>query len=167
MTKKIKGRADGSRSRAFSDRMRERNPSFEPHAYRQLTGTDLVTSKIGYGSYRVDHRFDEHTASLRRAIQAGCNLIDTSSNYTDGGSETLIGNVLSDQISAGQIKRSEIIVVSKVGYIQGQNLDEAMRREGERRSLARSCQVYGRLLALHSSRTSLRISGSAVRTGCN
>ena len=131
MTKKIKGRADGSRSRAFSDRMRERNPSFEPHAYRQLTGTDLVTSKIGYGSYRVDHRFDEHTASLRRAIQAGCNLIDTSSNYTDGGSETLIGNVLSDQISAGQIKRSEIIVVSKVGYIQGQNLDEAMRREGE------------------------------------
>ena len=131
MTEKTKGHADGSRSRAFSDRMRERNSSFEPDAYRRLTGTDLVTSKIGYGSYRVDHRFDEHTASLRKAIQAGCNLIDTSSNYTDGGSETLIGNVLSDQISAGKIERSEIIVVSKVGYIQGQNLDEAMRREGE------------------------------------
>ena len=131
MTEKIIGRADASRSLAFADRMREQNPSFEPDAYRRLTGTDLITSKIGYGSYRVDHRFDEHTASLRRAIQAGCNLIDTSSNYTDGGSETLIGNVLSDQISAGQIERSEIIVVSKVGYIQGQNLDEAMRREGE------------------------------------
>lgn len=131
MTEKIIGRADASRSLTFADRMRERNPSFEPDAYRRLTGTDLITSKIGYGSYRVDHRFDEHTASLRKAIQAGCNLIDTSSNYTDGGSETLIGNVLSDQISTGQIERSEIIVVSKVGYIQGQNLDEAMRREGE------------------------------------
>ena len=131
MNGKLKGRADASKSRAFADRMRERNPSFEPAAFRQLTGTDLTASKIGYGSYRVDHRFDEHTASLRNAIQAGCNLIDTSSNYTDGGSETLIGNVLTDQIAAGQIERSEIIVVSKVGYIQGQNLDEAMQREGE------------------------------------
>lgn len=131
MNTKIKGCADASKSRAFADRMRERNPSFEPDAFRQLTGTDLTASKIGYGSYRVDYRFDEHTATLRKAIQAGCNLVDTSSNYTDGGSETLIGNVLSDQISTGQIERSEIIVVSKVGYIQGQNLDEATRREGE------------------------------------
>ena len=131
MNEKIPGRADASKSRAFADRMRERNPSFEPDAFRQLTGTDLTSSKIGYGSYRVDHRFDEHTASFHKAIQAGCNLIDTSSNYTDGGSETLIGNVLSKQIAEGKIERSEIIVVSKVGYIQGQNLDEAMRRERE------------------------------------
>ena len=131
MNAKIMGCADATNTQAFADRMRERNPSFEPAAFRQLTGTDLTTSKIGYGSYRVDHRSEEHTATLREAIQAGCNLIDTSSNYTDGGSETLIGNVLSEQISEGQIERSEIIVVSKVGYIQGQNLDEAMRREGE------------------------------------
>lgn len=131
MNAKIKGCADTSKTQAFAKHMRECNPSFEPAAYRQLTGTDLITSKIGYGSYRVDHRFDEHTASLHKAIQAGCNLIDTSSNYTDGGSETLIGNVLSEQIAAGEIARNEIIVVSKVGYIQGQNLDEAMRRERE------------------------------------
>ena len=131
MNAKITGCADAPNTRKFADRMRECNPSFEPVAFRQLTGTDLTTSKIGYGSYRVDHRFDEHTASLRNAIQAGCNLIDTSSNYTDGGSETLIGNVLSEQIADGKIKRSEIIAVSKVGYIQGQNLDEAMRHERE------------------------------------
>ena len=132
MNVKIEGCADAPNTQAFADRIRECNSSFEPEAFRQLTGTDLTTSKIGYGTYRVDHRFDEHSETLRKAIQAGCNLIDTSSNYTDGGSETLIGNVLSEQISAGQIERSEIIVVSKVGYIQGQNLDEAMRREGER-----------------------------------
>ena len=131
MNAKITGCADALNTRAFADRIRTLNPSFEPEAFRQLTGTDLTSSKIGYGSYRVDYRFDEHTASLRKAIQAGCNLIDTSSNYTDGGSETLIGNVLSEQIAEGKIERSEIIVVSKVGYIQGQNLDEAMRRERE------------------------------------
>ena len=131
MNVKIEGCADAPKTQAFADRMRECNSSFEPEAFRQLTGTDLTTSKIGYGTYRVDHRFDEHSDTLRKAIQAGCNLIDTSSNYTDGGSETLIGNVLSEQISAGKIERSEIIVVSKVGYIQGQNLDEAMRREGD------------------------------------
>ena len=131
MNAKIKGCADALKTRAYADRMRECNPSFELAAFRQLTGTNLTTSKIGYGSYRVDHRFDEHSASLQKAIQAGCNLIDTSSNYTDGGSETLIGNVLSGQIAERTIERSEIIVVSKVGYIQGQNLDEAMRRERE------------------------------------
>ena len=131
MNAKTTGCADAPKTRAFADRMQERNPSFEPEAFRQLTGTDLTTSKIGYGSYRVDHRFDKHTASLHKAIQVGCNLIDSSSNYTDGGSETLIGNVLSEQIAEGKIERSEIIVVSKVGYIQGQNLDEAMRRERE------------------------------------
>ena len=131
MNVKIEGCADAPKTQAFADRMRECNSSFEPEAFRQLTGTDLIASKIGYGSYRVDHRFDEHSDTLRKAIQAGCNLIDTSSNYTDGGSETLIGNVLSEQISEGKIERSEIVVVSKVGYIQGQNLDEAMRREGD------------------------------------
>ncbi|MDE0300248.1 MAG: aldo/keto reductase [Candidatus Poribacteria bacterium] len=131
MNTKITGCADALNTRKFADRIRERNPSFEPEAFRQLTGTDLTTSKIGYGSYRVDHRFDEHAATLHEAIQSGCNLIDTSSNYTDGGSETLIGNVLSEQIAGGKIERSEIIVVSKVGYIQGQNLEEAMRRERE------------------------------------
>ncbi len=131
MNAKITGCADSPNTRKFADRMRERNPSFEPEAFRQLSGTDLTTSKIGYGSYRVDYRHGEHTATLREAIQAGCNLIDTSSNYTDGGSETLIGNVLSEQIAEGKFERSEIIVVSKVGYIQGQNLDEAMRRERE------------------------------------
>jgi len=45
----------------------------------------------GFGGYRVDDETPEHGEALRRALLAGCNLIDTSTNYTDGGSETLIG----------------------------------------------------------------------------
>lgn len=129
MTTKIAGYADRTATQNFAERMQARYPSFEPTAYRPLTGTEVITSKLGYGSYRVHYQSDEHVATLRAAIEAGCNLIDTSSNYTDGGSETLIGNVLRDMIAAKDIQRDEIIVVSKVGYLQGQNLDEAVRRD--------------------------------------
>lgn len=126
---KITGYATPKATLTFADRMRTRYPSFEPSAYRPLAGTDLITSKVGYGSYRVHNQSEEHVATLKKAIEAGCNLIDTSSNYTDGGSETLIGDVLRDLIAAEKIRREEIIVVSKVGYMQGKNLDEAMQRE--------------------------------------
>ena len=129
MNSNITGHATSQATQGFADRLNAHNSSFEANAYRRLTGTDLITSKIGYGSYRVHDQNEEHVETLESAIEAGCNLIDTSSNYTDGGSETLIGNVLRKMISANKIKREEIIVVSKVGYMQGQNLDQAQQRE--------------------------------------
>lgn len=129
MKSKIAGRATPEATMAFAGRMRARYPSLEPSAYRPLPGTNLVTSKVGYGSYRVHNQSEEHVATLKNAIEAGCNLVDTSSNYTDGGSETLIGDVLRGLIEAQTIRREEVIVVSKVGYMQGKNLDEAVQRE--------------------------------------
>ena len=92
-------------------------------AYRALGRTGLVTSSLGFGSYRIDSRTPEHTAALEKAILGGINLIDTSANYTDGSSETCIGNVLARH------RREEIIVVSKAGYVQGQTLTMARARE--------------------------------------
>ena len=129
MTPKITGHATSQVTQAFADRLNAQNPSFEANAYRRLTGTDLITSKIGYGTYRVHDQNEAHVETLESAIEAGCNLIDTSSNYTDGGSETLIGVVLQKMISASKIQREEIILVSKVGYMQGQNLEQAQQRE--------------------------------------
>ena len=74
-------------------------------------------SKIGFGGYRISISSEEHTKALENAIDAGVTLIDTSSNYTDGDSERLIGKVLSEK------PRSTPFIVSKVGYIQGQNLE--------------------------------------------
>ena len=129
MNSNITGHATSQATQDFADRMNAHNPSFEANAYRRLIGTDLITSKIGYGTYRVHDQNETHTETLETAIEAGCNLIDTSSNYTDGGSETLIGNVLQKMISANKIKREDIILVSKVGYMQGQNLEQAQQRE--------------------------------------
>jgi aryl-alcohol dehydrogenase-like predicted oxidoreductase len=57
------------------------------------------------------------------------NLVDTSTNYTDGGSERLVGRVVGDAIRRGRIAREEIVVVSKIGYVQGENLALAQARE--------------------------------------
>lgn len=129
MNSKITGHATSQATQTFADRMNAHNSSFEPNAYRRLAGTDLIASKIGYGTYRVHDQNEAQVETLESAIEAGCNLIDTSSNYTDGGSETLIGNVLQEMISDNKLKREEIIVVSKVGYMQGQNLEQAQERE--------------------------------------
>jgi hypothetical protein len=104
---------------------------FPALTHKPLGKTGLMISASGFGAYRIDYRVHEHFESLEYAISGGINLIDTSSNYSDGGSEILIGNVLGEMINAGKIKREEIVVVTKGGYIQGKNLENAKQKEVE------------------------------------
>ena len=97
--------------------------------YTPVGSTALTTSRIGFGGYRIDIDTDEHRQALVKALSEGCNLIDTSTNYADGGSERLIGSVLADLIKKRELTREEVIVVSKIGYVQGQNLKRAEARE--------------------------------------
>ena len=85
-------------------------------------------SCLGFGGYRVEERDGDHRAALAAALQSGVNLIDTSTNYTGGSSETLIGQVLADLVGRSELARDEIIVVSKVGYVQGVDLEHARER---------------------------------------
>lgn len=103
-----------------------------PLAYDDMDGTGLLVSQAGFGCYRVDETDPEHEKSLRKALLSGINLIDTSSNYGDGGSERLVGAVLRDLISSGDVSRESVVVVSKVGYLQGQNyqLSQERKRRG-------------------------------------
>jgi aryl-alcohol dehydrogenase-like predicted oxidoreductase len=86
--------------------------------------TGLLISPVGFGGYRIGGRIDEqeHEAALRQALSSGCNLVDTSTNYGDGESERLIGRVLAD------VPRDSVVVVSKVGYVQGENQRLARNR---------------------------------------
>lgn len=97
-----------------------------------LGATDLWVSRIGFGCYRV-HEFEpEHRLALQNALLSGCNLIDTSGNYMDGSSERLVGDVLNDLIETGRLQREEVVVVTKAGYVQGENLREAKERAATR-----------------------------------
>ena len=98
------------------------------HHFVISPGTGLRLSGLGFGCYRVDARQTAHVAALDAAIEAGCNVIDTSTNYTDGQSERLVGHVLAQRIRAGVLARDECVVVSKIGYAQGENLELAVRR---------------------------------------
>lgn len=102
---------------------------FKDMKYKKLGKTGLTVSICGFGSYRIDYRVKEHQAALEYALKSGINLIDTSANYSDGGSETLIGRVVNSMIGNNELVRNDIVIVSKGGYIQGGNMLKAKERE--------------------------------------
>ena len=73
----------------------------------------MTFSNIGFGSYRISNKIEQHYTSLRKALSEGINLIDTSANYADGESEILIGRVLKDMINENIISRKDITLVTK------------------------------------------------------
>ncbi len=89
----------------------------------------VLVSQVGFGGYRIHDSVQEHHEALLIALQSGVNLVDTSANYTDGGSETLIGNVLGEVTR--KFPRDHFVLVSKAGYVQGQNLIEAQSRQAQ------------------------------------
>jgi aryl-alcohol dehydrogenase-like predicted oxidoreductase len=102
--------------------------------YQPLGVDGVRVSQAGFGCYRVDVSVEEHRQALKQALEQGINLIDTSANYTDGGSEELVGVVLQEMIKEGQITREEVVIVSKVGYLQGQNYRVSQERKKEGRA---------------------------------
>jgi aryl-alcohol dehydrogenase-like predicted oxidoreductase len=92
----------------------------------------LMVTPLGFGGYRIDVSVQSHHEALGKALSSGINLVDTSANYADGGSEALIGSVLSSLIHAQKIKRDQVVIVSKAGYLQGQNyaLSQNKKKEG-------------------------------------
>ncbi len=92
-------------------------------AYNELGPRKLYVSQAGFGCNRVSGGVRAHANALTRALSRGVNLIDTSTNYADGGSEILVGKILDGLFKAGSLERQQVVVVSKVGYLQGRNLD--------------------------------------------
>ncbi|MFT7586508.1 MAG: aryl-alcohol dehydrogenase-like predicted oxidoreductase [Cellvibrionaceae bacterium] len=93
----------------------------------------LTISAAGFGTYRTTISNNGHRQALLHAVQNGINLIDSSSNYGDGGSEELVGSVIEELIEQGQLQRENIVVVTKGGYLQGQNFAISQQRKTELR----------------------------------
>lgn len=126
--------ATAAGTKRFFEKLKTLNPEGAfPLPPTRLGRTGLMVSRVGFGGYRIHEHDPDHREALKAAIQSGVNLIDTSSNYTDGSSERLIGNVLLDLINDGVAKRDELVIVTKAGFIQGAALNEAkkMKTRGE------------------------------------
>jgi len=98
-------------------------------------------SKIGFGGYRISKFSNEHLQALEHAIDLGCNLIDTSSNYVNGESELLIGEVVS------KLKK-QVFIVTKAGYINSQN--ENINQVAERINISKEDIVQTHEGTFHS-----------------
>ena len=92
-------------------------------AYNAIGPDRLHVSQAGFGCYRISTGVRVHAAALAQALQSGINLIDTSTNYADGGSERLVGDVLQRMLDNSSLSRDQVVIVSKVGYLQGENLN--------------------------------------------
>jgi aryl-alcohol dehydrogenase-like predicted oxidoreductase len=89
-----------------------------PDNFRPMLG--LAVSSLGIGTYlgEEDAATDAAYAdALRAGLSGGINLIDTAVNYRGQRSERVIGQVLAEMVAAGKIRREEVVVATKGGYL--------------------------------------------------
>jgi diketogulonate reductase-like aldo/keto reductase len=72
---------------------------------------------LGLGSWRMGEAKRTRAAevaAVREAVQLGYRLFDTAEMYGEGGAESLLGEALNGAITAREVRRDELFVVSKV-----------------------------------------------------
>ena len=85
--------------------------------FRQAHGLSL--SSIGIGTYLGNHddaTDEQYCQAIIRAVESGCNVIDTAINYRCQRSERAIGAALKELVARG-FERSEIVIASKAGFL--------------------------------------------------
>jgi diketogulonate reductase-like aldo/keto reductase len=72
---------------------------------------------LGLGTWRLGESKrtrDAEIAAVRQAFEFGYRLVDTAEMYGDGGAEEIVGRALADATAAGELRREDVFVVSKV-----------------------------------------------------
>jgi aryl-alcohol dehydrogenase-like predicted oxidoreductase len=111
----INGRATPEGTDAYRRRMGARAA---PEHFRSFGGAWL--SSVGIGTYLGDEdpATDElYRDAVTRALELGLNVVDTAVNYRHQRSERAIGQALSALIGRGALRREEVVVATKGGFI--------------------------------------------------
>jgi aryl-alcohol dehydrogenase-like predicted oxidoreductase len=86
--------------------------------FREFQG--LKISSIGLGTYLGEHDAEtdaQYRDAIMRAVELGCNLIDTAINYRFQQSERTIGQALATLFEQGRLRRDELVIATKGGFI--------------------------------------------------
>ena len=124
--------------------------------YRIFGSTLLNVSEIGFGGWGIGGNNanskaygptddNESIESLNLSFEKGINFFDTSPLYGFGHSENLIGKTF-------EKKRKDVIIASKVGYVNfqgGQNFSSEYIEQSVDKSLKRLRSDYLDILQLH------------------
>ncbi len=110
----IPGRATSEGTASYVERHPELPGNFRPI----LAGIDV--SSLGIGTYLGEQ--DDATDQLYReaievALEGGLNLADSAVNYRWQRSERAVGAVMRAMIDANRLRREEVVVATKGGYI--------------------------------------------------
>jgi len=108
----------GSASASATERFRQRFASLDPAHFRPLQ--ELWASSIGLGTYLGDANEATdalYESAVRTVLTCGCNVIDTAINYRCQRSERTIGRLLQALAGEGTLRRDEIILCTKGGYL--------------------------------------------------
>ncbi|OZJ06609.1 hypothetical protein BZG36_00448 [Bifiguratus adelaidae] len=77
----------------------------------------LTVSRIGVGGYRLNEASSDHFAAVSMALQKKVNVIDTSAHFEQGASERVIGSAIRSELENTTLKREDIVLISKAGYL--------------------------------------------------
>lgn len=91
--------------------------------YRPFGKHGFNCSEIGFGAWAIGGSWgtqadDDSLAALNKALDLGCNFIDTAAGYGNGRSEKLIAQVLRERTAAG--KKEKIFVATKTPPASGE-----------------------------------------------
>jgi len=79
--------------------------------------TPMTMPVLGLGTWRFGESRAARAAevaSVRTALELGYRLIDTAEMYGEGGAEEVVGAALDEAVRAGDVRREDVVVVSKV-----------------------------------------------------
>lgn len=115
----LPGRATPDGTRAFRKRALERR-RISPSHFREAAES-LTLSSIGLGTYLGSPDPATDTAvvdAVSIALTSGrVNVLDTAINYRGQRAERSIGRALSHLVAAGPVRREEVFLATKIGYL--------------------------------------------------
>ena len=112
-------RAASRANSAGTSRFAERVPA-ELTAFLRPFPRKLTVTALGIGTYLgecTDDEDERYRSTVREALVSGINVVDTASNYRCQRSERAAGHAVEEAIAAGEIRRDEIVICTKGGYV--------------------------------------------------
>jgi len=117
----LPGRATALGTSEYRERFPELRDAGHFRRPEQAPGpADLWLSSIGLGTYLGEPDDDtdrEYISAIATALRSGIDVLDTAINYRHQRSERNVGAALRQVVDAGEVKRHEVVVCTKAGYL--------------------------------------------------